>query len=420
MLKDNQLETSTLAMLVHNPELIKLAGLELEDFDNHYHREVYKTLTTMDIEGTKIAIPTLQIELEKNNVTGAKSLVKLMTSIDPDAYNVELLPEYVKELKELRGKRELRISLNEGGSIDKVFNKVKQIELRLTETKVKDLEECFFDYMSEYKERKNHKIGIDTGFKMIDELAPMEAGTLNILAARSSIGKSALALNMAYNAASAGHKVLFVSAEMSICRLLDRLFALMTGVEAWKFRKSNADNSMQNLSELVKEFKKHLQFIYVPYGTSLDICRIIKKETMKEKKDLVVVDYLQYLRDAKKGGENGAERIGNMTRNFKGIAGECNLALLVLSQVNRQSAMEEDGRPKLHQLRDSGSIEQDADSVMMLNRVDKESVSGTLDILKNRNGQADVCIKLSFNPRTTKFSEIPKQDMPANYKEINF
>lgn len=411
------LEACTLTILTNSPSDISLAGLEAEDFYNAYNRKIFLSLVDMLASGTTITIPTLVIELDKKNVEGAKAIAQMMRGHDIDSVKVALLPDYVKELKELRAIRDLQSLLEKADNINDVIAKVKQIELRLTDTKSKDLEECYEDYLLEYETRKDGKIGLDTSYKMLDELAPMEMGTMTVLAARSSIGKSAFALNLAYNVAATGKKVLFISAEMSIPRLLDRLFALITEVEAWKFRKSKADNSMQNLKELVKEFKNHFHFIYAPYADSIEICRIIKKENIREKKDLVVVDYLQYLRDKKAKGENEATRVGNMTRNFKGIAGECNLAILVLSQVNRKATEEDGGKPRIEHLRDSGAIEQDADVVMMLNRINKDSCMATLDIVKNRNGQADLCVDFNFNPRTTKFKESNNQQLPTGYKE---
>jgi len=396
------------SILVDETSILHVLDLINEDdFFSNAHKEVYSTILDIFNEGVPIDMVLLVSRLEdKNKLTsigGANYISRLASETVTSSHIVE----YAQIIKKHSVSRRIAYLADSDADPRLLFPKLKKLEEELDIKKPTTLWEAFNKYEDEYNERKEWKgrTGIPTGIDFIDENAPIEKDTLTVLAARSSVGKSALALSIAKKAASGQYNVMFISAEMAISRLLDRLLAMMTKIDASKFRKAQTDDGMEQAKIAIEKIRNHLTFFYLPYSSSGDICRLVRKEHAKKPIDLVVVDYLQYLRDSKGKSDNEATRVGRMTRNFKALSGQCNNSVLVLSQVNRQAAMEEGGRPKLHHLRDSGAIEQDADIVLILNRIERDSKIATLDIAKNRNGDADIDTNLYFSPKTTLFSE---------------
>lgn len=412
---DTSLEATFIALLVDNPQFIDLCDVEADDFYHLNHQEAFKALQRLRRESKEISLPILGIELDKKGV----DIHSILYEIQGDGILPSQLYPFQSRIKELSVIREQAKIMEEFKDPAEVIEKMKLLSVKLETKKPKTLSEAFEDYKKQYAERKakDGQTGLYTGFEKLDKYAPMERGTLNILAARSSIGKSALALTIARNVAEYKQTVLFISAEMSIPRLMDRLLAMISGIPAGKFRQGVADIGMSTAQATIDRLKDYLQFIYLPYGTSEDVARITAKETARRHIDLVVVDYLQYLRDHKGRSETEATRIGNMTRNLKGLAASHDCAVLALSQVNRQSSQNTEGMPELHQLRDSGAIEQDADSVFILNRGERSDTLGKLVIAKNRNGEADITINLKFNAETTEYTE-KKEIVQATEAEI--
>ena len=396
------------SILMNENSMIEIADfLTAKDFYHDAHSDIYTILDDMFCEGEPIDLVTLMARLEDvsklKDIGGATYLAKLMNGEQTPLH----ILSYGNTVKRDSVSRRIQALARLDEDPVVLIKELRLLEEELEIKIPKDLDQVFQEYAVEYEERKGKdgQTGVNTGFSFVDNNAPLEKDTLTVLAARSSSGKSAWALTAAMNAAMDGNRVMFVSAEMSIYRLMDRLLAMLTGVAAEKFRKSQADESMKAVAKDVELLKDRLIFHYLPRSSSAEICKLVRKEHAKNNIDLVVVDYLQYLNDSKGKNDNEATRVGKMTRNFKALSGQCNNAVIALSQVNRAAAMENDGRPKIHQLRDSGAIEQDADTVLILNRINKDSTVATLDIAKNRNGDADMSTVLLFDHKTTFFSQ---------------
>lgn len=245
---------------------------------------------------------------------------------------------------------------------------------------------------------------IVTFWDRLDDCLQLQKKHLMVLGARPSIGKSAWALNFALNAARANHKVLFISIEMDEEQMLDRLCALLVGVDSKKIAggvvdveeiKKTAINLIKGDSLIIK---------YSPRLTSSDLFTLVKT---LGKFDLVVIDYLQLLKDPLNSNLTEAQRIGKITGNLKMLAGEQDCAVLALSQLNRENEKMK-RKPVLSDLRDSGCIEQDADIVALLHREDRTAKVAFVDIAKNRHGSCE-SIPFSFDPPTTKFTEISEK-----------
>lgn len=261
------------------------------------------------------------------------------------------------------------------------------------------------NYLDIAKQRTEEgKTGLLTGFKRLDEWLSLQPGNFIILAARPSVGKSALAINQAVGAAMYGQKVLYVSTEMSGHEIMNRVFAGFASISNTRFKYATyTDSDMVLCLREFKQIKDNFKLIYAPGSTSKDVLSFARTALPF---DIVIIDHMDLLRDERIKGETEATTIGRITSSFKAFAGEHNVIVYALSQCNREAK----GKfPELHELRGSGTKEQDADVVLILHRdisdVDGQSIKeAMIRIAKNRNGRIGD-LKLSFDCPTTMFKE---------------
>jgi replicative DNA helicase len=240
--------------------------------------------------------------------------------------------------------------------------------------------------------------GIPTGYKDLDNLlAGFQRSDLLILAARPSMGKTALSLNLAQNVAvNSGLSVLMFSLEMSKEQLVDRLLAMESGVDAWALRTGKlTDNDFERLGEAMGTLSEAKIYIDdTPGITVSDLRTKARREAHTQKLGLIIVDYLQLMSGGSKFGSEGnrVQEISEISRGLKGIARELNVPLVALSQLSRSVESRQPKIPQLADLRESGSIEQDADVVAFLYREDyyepDSERKNIMDVLikKHRNG----------------------------------
>ena len=396
-------EKTLLQQLLTYPDLMGKLNVKSDHFYHKNFEIAFETMSEMRKKGEKINWVTWGSRFyDRGGMVSEVSAV-----IDVDFISYVYAEVNLKILAEELAKRRIMKKYGELSSAPLEFiQEVKKLELEFIENKPATIGEEFDKYKIETDERREKRkegkpICLATGFKFIDERIGLEKGNLVVLAAKTNVGKSAFALNIAVNSAMFGSRVLFVSSEMTIGRLMDRVCAQLTGVSATRFKYANADLSMPLVENELKEIGDKIKFLYLPQGTSEEICRIAQRESQLHNIDLIVVDYIQYLKDAKGNSETESTRVGNITRNLKGLAGEIGCVVLALSQVNREAK----GRPALHNLRDSGCIEQDADVVLILHRENKDDVVAELVAAKTRDGESGQEIRLKFKPELTKFYE---------------
>lgn len=399
---DPESEKSIIRTLLLEPNLVGQIIVELEssDFSNETYKTFYRCIIDLFRSNKKIGIPEVCI------ITGESQKIT-EGWIHSEYTSGAHLDSYVESVKRMSAIRQIKAKAMDSSDIREIIELSKQLESKLETRRLPDFSETIIDYekhIEEKKERlkKGKGIGVTTGFRVFDEKVCLEPTHLVTLAAKSSIGKSALALNVAVNAAMFEQNVLFFSVEMREESLMDRICSILTGVSIGKFKYCNAENSYPLAKLDFKELEKHLKLQYMPRCTSDDVCSLSRKEASTRQIDLVVVDYLQYLSDKTQKGATTNDRIGEITRKLKQLAGELKCCVLMLSQVNRKA----EGMPELEHLRDSGNIEQDSDLVVMLHREDRKSTVAELAVKKAREGEAEVAINLKFNPQTTKFTEL--------------
>lgn len=265
------------------------------------------------------------------------------------------------------------------------------------------------DLARKYKETKKESEEklVPTGFEVLDSYlnGGFRRGDLVLIGARPSVGKSSFALSVAYNAALKGKSVLFFSIEMTALDLFERLLAFHTGIPATSIINGTADK--KKLQKGFEELSKlNLRLAELSRATSKEVVRIVQDQLLETEIDLVVVDYLQYLRDKNKSG-NDAARVGEISKNLKSLARSTLIPVLCPAQLNRKT--EEGGRtrePRLSDLRESGQLEQDADIVILLHRKPEGDDRDRTNVIvaKNRKGETGR-LSLDFNLQTTRFEE---------------
>lgn len=402
---DSELESCILGTLALHPEMIDVVEVEEDDFTIPQNKTIYSALMRMSQANRPISLYTLGLELRKYKVR-VEELYVYWQSLELSSE--DYLKECTTKLKELTVLREVELALSKSINASDVIDRVEELQSKLSSEDILDLDRIMQEYDAERQEKidNGNMIGLTTGFNKLDIEAPLEKGTLTILAARPSVGKSSFALSMARNVAEYGGRVLFISIEMSVLRLMDRLVSIVADVPLSKVRTGEISNeSISAVRTNIAALKDYLSMVFIPNATSSQVTRLITREHRKRPIDLVIVDYLQLMCDPMGKNMTDDIRIGRMTRALKVLSGKLNNSVLLLSQVNRQAASEDDGMPRLHQLRGSGNIEQDSDVVLILNRRKKDDSYGELMIAKNRNGASELTIPVTFNLRTTEYKE---------------
>jgi replicative DNA helicase len=260
--------------------------------------------------------------------------------------------------------------------------------------------------------------GVPSGFKDLDnKLSGFQKSDLIILAARPSVGKTSLALDFARNAAVKYNvPTAIFSLEMSKEQLVDRMLSAQSQVDGWKLRTSrlSLDEEFARLQQGMHELMKAPLYIDdKAANTVLNMRSVLRRLNSDRPIGLIIVDYLQLMSTAK-SYDNMVNQVTEISRSLKGLAKEFNAPVIALSQLSR-AVESRGGRPRLSDLRDSGSIEQDADIVMFIHREDKYGENtekkNVVEILieKNRKGPTGV-VELFFDDKKTSFLSVEKSE----------
>ena len=329
-----------------------------------------------------------------------RRLIKASTDIAEMGFNED------KEIAELLETAEAELFSVSGTSAKQDLVSLEQI---LTES---------FDRLEELHRDGGKLRGLSTGWRDLDNLtAGLQKSDLIVLAARPAMGKTTLVTNLAYNVASKEKKsVLFFSLEMSKEQLVDRMLADASGVNAWNIRTGNlSDDDFEKLSTAMGEMAEAPIYIDdTPGITVLEMRTKARREAHNHPLGLIIVDYLQLMQAAGRSDGNRVQEVSEISRGLKLIAREMNVPVIALSQLSRSVESRSPQIPQLSDLRESGSIEQDADIVAFIYReayynpdTERQNVTDLI-IAKHRNGPTDT-VELYFHPERLKFMSLDKQ-----------
>jgi replicative DNA helicase len=428
-------EKIILSCLLINYEAIELTvkTVSIDAFYFKNHQEIYKVIIILYESKKPIDIITITSFLQDNGllkkVGGVKVLIELINQVP----NLIHLEEYLKLIKD----KFLRRSLIKLGY--KAINS-GYITNFLLENILNDFENELFNLTNEFKPQKlstsadliyniflelKHKSnepklpGLSSGFYALDSLTQgFQKSDLIIIAGRPSIGKTAFCLSLGINVIKYSKTpILFFSLEMSKEQIMYRLLGMETNINQMRLRSGKLyRNDWVKLSKVIKILSKLPFFIDDTPNLSIQDIRSKIKTILFEQNQigLIMIDYLQLMQNSKFKNENRAYELSQITRSLKSIAREFNVPIIALSQLSRNVETRMDKRPLLADLRESGSIEQDADLVLMLHKTNlninktglNETISLTdLIIAKQRNGPTGT-IQLLFDKKRTKYINV--------------
>ena len=427
---NGEAERSVLGAVMLNKDVLSdvLEEVTADDFYNESHREIFRAIWNLYNENTAVDMLTVCEELKKRkalDMSGGRAYIATLTAEVPSTANAVEYAKIVAEKATLRQMIKTTEDITEKGYDAKMaageildyaessIFKIAQKRQKNDYSKIQDVLLTNIKLIDAAAQNKDKIVGIPTGFKDIDEkTSGLQRSDLIIVAARPAMGKTAFALNIAQQSAvKAGSSVMIFSLEMSKEQLGQRLLAMQARVEIQKLKQGDLDRKdWDRITMALDELNNTKIVIDDTPGISImemrNKCRRLKAE---QGLDLVVVDYLQ-LMSLQGKTDNRQQEISTISRNLKLLAREIECPVIVLSQLSRAPEQRQDHRPVLSDLRESGSIEQDADIVIFLYRddyynenTDKPGVC-EVNIAKHRSGPTDK-VELTWVSRYTKFSD---------------
>lgn len=423
------------SLIIDSDSFVKIADLiNADDFYNEQHRSIFAAMRSLHDKRSPIDILTLSEQLKSSGhldrVGGASYLTEL-TNFVPTAAHMEQYAQIVADKSVRRRLIKASKDIAEIGTEEKksLQELIEEAETRLFEVSqqhvrqdITSLESILgesFDRLDDLHRNKGGIRGIPTGLKDLDKmLAGLQRSDLDIIAGRTSMGKTAVMLNISLNIATKAKQgaVLYFSLEMSKEQLVDRLLAAEAGVDAWSLRTGEglSDEDFERISAAMGELAEAPIFIDDTSGITVSDLRT-KARRLHHKHPLAVimVDYLQLMSGGSRYASvaNRVQEISEISRSLKILARELNVAVVAASQLSRSVESRSPQIPQLADLRESGSIEQDADVVMFLYRedyynpeTDRQNITDIF-IKKHRNGPVGK-VELYFDRSRQKFSDL--------------
>lgn len=424
------------ALMLDKDAVIKVANLvRAGDFYKDSHNMIYEAMTELYERREPIDVLSLSNRLEEKNeldkIGGSSYLTDLVNSV-PSSSNIAHYAKVVQKKSTLRklilaASEIMESGYNEGEDVEKILDQAEQKLFSVSQKYIKQdfipirsILESAFNRIDELH-KGDHKLrGIPTGYPDMDNiLAGFQKSDLVILAARPSIGKTTFALDLARQIATREKvPVGIFSLEMSSDQLIDRMLAAQSGVDLWRLRTGHlktgeGDDDFQRIGEAMGVLSEAPIFIDDAGSANVMEMRTMARRLQSEHNvGLIIIDYLQ-LMEGRGGGDNRVNEISEISRALKQLARELNIPIIALSQLSRAVEARSPQIPKLSDLRESGSIEQDADIVMFLYREDREKPDTPnkniveVHIAKHRNGPIGR-LSLYFNETSTTFKSLEK------------
>ncbi|HEX6416813.1 MAG TPA: replicative DNA helicase [Candidatus Saccharimonadales bacterium] len=405
-----------------------------KDFYDKRHATIFGGMVRLYERHKPVDLLTLTDELKKKDeleMIGGSAYLTELTNYVPTAAHAEAYAEMVSQKavrrRLIKASSEIsELGFDEDQDVQELLSRAEQELFSVSDQSLKQdltsIEQILtdsFDRMEELHRNKGALRGIRTGYRDLDNMtAGLQRSDLIILAARPAMGKTTLVTNLAYNVATVNKQsVLFFSLEMSKEQLVDRMLADASGVDAWNIRTGNlSDEDFSKLSEAMGEMAEAPIFIDDKPGLSvLEMRTKARRAAHDAPLGLIIVDYLQLMQGSSKSSEgNRVQEVSEISRGLKLIAREMNVPVIALSQLSRSVESRSPQIPQLADLRESGSIEQDADIVMFIYReayynpeTERENITDLI-IAKHRNGPVGK-VELYFHPERLRFMSLDKR-----------
>mgnify|MGYP000592546077 CR=1 FL=1 len=421
------------AILLDSEALITaMERLNGDDFYRAGHQQIFTSMVELAEANEPVDLITLTAKLQDKKQLediGSVSYLAELANAVPTAANIDYYATIVEEKAMLRRliRAANQIVSNGYASGDDVASMLSDAELRIMEisqrrsssgfVSIRDVLMEVFERVEFLAENKGGSTGISSGFRDLDKMTSgFQPNDLIIVAARPSVGKTAFALNIAQNAGVRGKQTVAIfSLEMAAAQLVQRMICAEANVDANRLRTGELKgDDWEKLTMAIGSLSE--AHIYIDDSATINVAEIrAKSRRLKKEKGLgmIVIDYLQLIAGRARGGENRQQEVSEISRTLKQIARELEVPVIALSQLSRGVEQRQDKRPMMSDLRESGSIEQDADIVAFLYRDDyynKESEKeGVIEIIiaKQRNGPVGM-VELAFLKNYNKFVSLDR------------
>jgi len=429
-------EMSLLGAVLIDEEVIADASeaVRAKDFYDKRHQLIFAAMMRLYEKHKPVDLLTLTEELKKKDdleTVGGSTYLTELTNYVPTASHAHAYAELVQQKavrrRLIRASAEIsEMGFDEDTTTQELLEKAEAELFSVSDQSLKQdlvsIESILtesFDRIEELHRNKGALRGIRTGYRDLDNMtAGLQRSDLIILAARPAMGKTTLVTNLAYNVATiAKLPVLFFSLEMSKEQLIDRMLSDASGVDSWNIRTGNlSDDDFSKISEAMGEMAEAPIFIDDTPGLSvLEMRTKSRRAAHDQPLGLIIVDYLQLMQSSGSYSGNRVQEVSEISRGLKLIARELNVPLIALSQLSRSVESRTPPIPQLSDLRESGSIEQDADIVSFIYRPgyyepDNPEVQDITDLIiaKHRNGPVGK-VQLYFHPERLRFMSLDKR-----------
>ncbi len=430
------------AILIDKNAIFRVADiLEPADFYLPTHERIYQSILELYGKNQPIDILTLTTYLKEHELlahVGGSSYLAQLTGAITTASHIVHFANIVKEKKVLRDLIHASAEITEsafspGLEMDDMLDTIEQKILSISQKSLpknfialKDELKGAFERIERLQDSKGAIRGIPTGFRQIDTLlSGLQRSDLVIIGARPSLGKTSFALDIARNAAVRhGAKVGIFSLEMSREQVIDRIISAESNVALWKLRTGHRidDTEFAMIQNAFNTLNSSHLFIDDTASPNIMQMRAMARRLQIEHGlDMLVVDYLQLIMP-RRGSDNMVHQITEISRGLKTLGRELNVPIIALSQLSRSVDQRDNKEPKLHDLRESGSIEQDADVVMFIYRKDKERNdlpdaernATEIIVAKHRNGPLGR-VRLQFDAERASFRETDEKHTGESY-----
>jgi len=426
------------SLLIDKDAVIRVADiLNPEDFYQPAHEKIYEAILDLFDKGKPVDILSIANLLQERGVlkdVGGSGYLAELTNQVPSASHVQNYAKIVKEKKVLRDLIRASADITEsvfGQGTEDIEGILDGVEQKILSISQKSLPQNFIHVKEELKtayERieKLHRgegaiRGVPTGFKDLDNiLSGLQRSDFVILGARPSLGKTAFSLDIARHAAmKAGVPVGYFSLEMSREQVIDRLISSESQVPLWRLRTGRItdDQEFEMIQYALDKLSRSPIYIDdTPSPNIMQMRSMARRLQIEKGLGLLVVDYLQLIMPRSGGSDNMVQQVTEISRSLKSLGRELNVPILALSQLSRGIEQREFKQPKLSDLRESGSIEQDADVVMFIYRKDRDKIDVPLEdqnvakiiVAKHRNGPLG-SVDLKFDAERVSFKSVEKK-----------
>ena len=434
-------EQSVLGSLLIDPDAILKVGafLKPDDFYREAHQAIYSAILALHERRQPADLVTVADELsrrEQLEFVGGPAYLTSLINVVPTSVHAEYYGRIVERTSVMRRLIEAAgqiaaLAYEEREEVDEVIDQCERILFEVSQrrigktlTPIREIIKEYYDRIEFLVEHKEETLGVPTGFADLDRLlGGLQPSDLIIIAARPGVGKSSLATSIAMNAALKHNAIVAIfTLEMAAEQLVQRMISGMSGIDSQRLRLGRIEDlEWEQFTRVSSTLSEAAIFIDdTPSPSPMEVRTKARRLAAEYDLDLIIIDYLQLMQGGDRRLENRVQEISYISRSLKALARELNVPVIAISQLSRAVEARQDKKPQLSDLRESGSIEQDADVVMFIYREelydedsDRANVADII-VAKHRNGPTDT-ISLHFNPKLTKFADLEVRSADEGY-----